>query len=258
MNSNKKFIPYKIRSKDRANGDEINDFQIYLHSLDQINENYELHLRNFTINNDFLNVNTLNNTLNFQYDTNLGITTPAILQDLNLTLPSLNYNASQFITGFNTQAPLDGITGLSVAFNSQNNLLTYTNGTSLGTDLIFNVNENQKFLGLENGSYNLGTTGTLVSNQPADFSGIKEINVILENVPLESYNTENYNNNILATIPVNSNYNERIIYENDYPISTETKNINKLHLRLLDENNEPVQARSDYVMNLQFIDTQPN
>ena len=73
MNNNKNFIPYKIRSKDRANGDEINDFQIYLHSLDQINENYELHLRNFTINNDFLNVNTLNNTTTIDINTETGI-----------------------------------------------------------------------------------------------------------------------------------------------------------------------------------------
>ena len=36
------------------------------------------------------------------------------------------------------------------------------------------------------------------------------------------------------------------------------KNINKLHLRLLDENNEPVQARSDYIINLQFISNEPS
>ena len=29
MNSNKKYIPYKIRSKDRASGDPINNFNIY-------------------------------------------------------------------------------------------------------------------------------------------------------------------------------------------------------------------------------------
>ena len=57
-------------------------------------------MRNFTINNDFFNVNANNNILNLSYDTNLGITSPPIIQNTPLTLPIQNYNTtSQFITG---------------------------------------------------------------------------------------------------------------------------------------------------------------
>ena len=50
----------------------------------------------------------------------------------------------------------------------------------------------------------------MISDLPADFSEPSEINIILDNVPMESYNSTNYNNNILATIPIQSNYNEKI------------------------------------------------
>ena len=99
---------------------------------------------------------------------------------------------------------------------------------------------------------------TLTSDQPADFSGIGEINVILDNVPLESYSSENFNTNILATIPVNVAYNEKLIWNNDYPVTSGLRNINRLHVRLEDEFHDPIPARSDYILNLQFIDNEPN
>jgi hypothetical protein len=109
------------------------------------------------------------------------------------------------------------------------------------------------FLGLSVNTYTLDESDTLVSNKPADFSGINEINILLENVELESYTTDNINKNILATIPIENTYNEKIVYNNDYPIQTNNKNINRLRIKLVDEYNDPVLTRSDYTMNLQFI-----
>ncbi len=249
MNNDKQFIPYKVLSKNREAGTPINDTTIYLHSLDQANENYQLHLRNFVMNHDFYNINSNNNLINFQTD--IG-TTSVILQDLNLTLPIQNYNSAQFITGFNTQAPLSGITGLVATFNNQTNKLTYINNS--GTNLLLNTNENQKFLGLSPNTYDLGTTNTsIVSNVPTDFSGINEINVILENIDLESYSTQDYNKNIFATIPIETNFNEKIIYNNDYPVTTNNKNINRLRIKLIDEFGDLIPTESEYMMNLQFI-----
>jgi hypothetical protein len=52
---------------------------------------------------------------------------------------------------------------------------------------------------------------------------------------------------------VEVNYGEKIYFTNDYPITTNEKNIKRLKIRLLDEFNLPVQTRSNYVMKLQFI-----
>ena len=88
-----------------------------------------------------------------------------------------NYNSTQFLTTFNTNT-----LGITAGFDSQNNLLSFFNNS--GNTYSWNVDENQKFLGLSNGVHTLGTT--LVSDQPADFSGVDEMNEILENIPLES------------------------------------------------------------------------
>ena len=186
--NNKKYIPYKVKSVDREANTPITDTTIYLHSLDTTNENYDIHMRNFTMNNDFFNVNSNNNVLNLSFDTNLGINSPPIIQNTPLTLPIQNYNTtSQFITAINTQAPLSGITGLITTFNDQTNLFTFHN--SLGTTKIYNwdVKENQKFLGLSSGIHTLGTT--LLSDKTVDLTGPDEINILLENIDLESYTT---------------------------------------------------------------------
>ena len=183
--NNKKYIPYKVKSKNREANTPINDTTIYLHSLDTANENYDIHLRNFTINNDFFNVNANNNVLSLSYDTNLGITSPPIIQDTPLTLSIQNYNTTtQFTTEFNLQAGLAGITGVSTSFNDQTNLFTFNN--SLGPTQVFNwdVQENQKFLGLSSGIHTLGTT--LLSDKTADLSGPDEINILLTEYRLVS------------------------------------------------------------------------
>ncbi len=206
--NNKKYIPYKVKSTNRENGTPINDTTIYLHSLDTANENYDIHMRNFTINNDFFNVNANNNVLSLSFDTNLGITSPPIIQDTPITLSIQNYNTTaQFITGFNTQAGIAGVTGLTATFNDQTNLFTFHN--SLGPTQVFNwdVQENQKFLGLSSGTHILGTT--LLSDKTADLSGPDEINILLENIDLEAYNTTDYNKNILSTIPIETRFNEK-------------------------------------------------
>ena len=209
-------------------------------------------MRNFTINNDFFNVNANNNILSLSYDTNLGITSPPIIQDTPLTLSIQNYNTtSQFTTEFNLQAGLAGITGVSTSFNDQTNLFTFNN--SLGPTQVFNwnVQENQKFLGLSSGIHILGTT--LLSDKTADLSGPDEINILLENIDLEAYNTTDYNKNILSTIPIETRFNEKIVYNNDYPVQSNNKNINRLRIKLTDEFGDLIQTSSDYTMNLQFI-----
>ena len=51
--------------------------------------------------------------------------------------------------------------------------------------------------------------------------------------------------------------NEKITYQDIYPVTTETKNINRLRIRLEDEFGDLIQTRSDYTMILNFIDTEP-
>ena len=85
------------------------------------------------MNNDFFNINSNNKSI-------------ILSTSQTLVMPEKNYNASQFVSEFNIQTSSQGITGLSTAFDSQNNLLTFTNGTT--GNLNFNINENQKFLGL--------------------------------------------------------------------------------------------------------------
>ena len=116
MNTNKKYIPYKIKSKDRESGNEINDCNIYLHSLDQTNENYEIILSDFIINNDFLNIHSGNNNLYFSH--NIGTTTTIMTPD-TYTMPEKNYNSTQFLTEFNTNNTL----GITADFDTQNNLI---------------------------------------------------------------------------------------------------------------------------------------
>ena len=74
---------------------------------------------------------------------------------------------------------------------------------------------------------------------------------------MESFNNESSNKNILGCIPIENAYGERIIYNNDYPVTTNSKNINKLRVRLVDELNDPIQAPKDYTLNLQFINNEP-
>ena len=48
-NNNTQYIPFKINSKIRQCGTEINDTTFYLNGLDQANEGYDIHLRNFAM-----------------------------------------------------------------------------------------------------------------------------------------------------------------------------------------------------------------
>ena len=174
-NQNTQYIPFKINSKIRQSGTEINDTTFYLNGLDQANEGYDIHLRNFTIDNAFFNINSLNNVISLQHNTGLG-TTSIIYEDKTITLPEENYNSTQFTTEYNTQTGILGITGLGVSYNPQSLYLTFDNQDS--NDFLLSVNENQKFLGLLPDTYTIPASDTLVLNIPTDFTGPKEINIL--------------------------------------------------------------------------------
>ena len=112
------------------------------------------------------------------------------------------------------------------------------------------LNTNQKYLGLTSGSNLLGTT--LVSNEPAEFSGTNFIKIVTD-VPLLTLNTANSNNNVLHVVNVDEDYGNQIIYNNDYPVITKSNNINRMKLKLLDEFDDPLQVRSDWNAKLIFF-----
>ena len=98
----------------------------------------------------------------------------------------------------------------------------------------------------------IGTT--LASSKPVNLNYPKKIKILTQNLPIKSLNSTNKNSNLLDVIYPSVAFGEEIVYNNDYPINTETDQIGELNLQLLDEyNNQLVSKKTDYELKLMFM-----
>lgn len=147
-----------------------------------------------------------------------------------------NFNAYTFIQQWTTKIPNIAITLNKVngkySFSASNNFTFFSSGSTILKLLGFNPLADQ-----------VSVANSLTASYPCDFSGIKRLKIISNN--LNTYNLDSRINNfsnILATISVNSSANGIILYENinNYKPILRQREINLIDIQIKDDNDNYV------------------
>ena len=210
----------------------------------------QISIQNAQIPISYYIVNIYNNTLSYKIDN--GIIQTA-------TFSRGNYNASTFTTEFKNQIP-----SMTLSFNKLTGVFTITNTTTSFT-IYSSGSTCFKLLGLDRkvSSY---TGVSVLAPFPCNFAGLSKIKVVSNTLSTYSLDsTTGGNNNVLATIPVNSGSYGIILYQNISsfkPMLRETT-MNDFDISLLDDDDNLINFNGiswslslqlDIIRKLQFLD----
>lgn len=193
-------------------------------------EKLEIQLLNAQIPVSFYTVNYTNNLFKIKVGTG-DITT--------YTITTGNYNANSLINEINTQL---SHANFNIIFNKITGKLLFSHNQ---TFIIYNNFSNSigTILGFESGSINtsiLNTNYTITPLYPLNLLGIKRLTILSQELPTFNYSSS-YNGSccLLAVIPVDAVLWGMINYHNitNTKHILKNKNIDKIDLQILDENN---------------------
>lgn len=212
-----------ISSKDRINGSS-SDYTILLKDRD-LNDYQDLSIQKISIPFSYYAINSNNNVIT------LGATA-----GLTATITPGNYTTSSFLTEFITKAPI-GITG---AYNSTTSKFSFGSTDNSAWNITTDT-RNYRYLGLPKSTVCASVSGIITSSNVVNMSGTQEIQILCD-IPMNSSNTYNYNNNVLVSIYPNALPGGMIQYtnENFAHIKLDTQRIGLTRFTLIDDNHDTI------------------
>ncbi len=181
---------------------------------------------NATIPYSFYNINSTNNTLNYEVNS----------VSYSLTITKSNYNVNTLITYLTSNLQ----PGFTISYSSATNKLTFTHDT---LDFSFlSTSTCYELIGFEdNVTYN-SSSQVLTSVIGINFFTIRNIQISSSNFILNNINTAVPNKaSIITSIPIDSQMGSIINYKNINNITSvihEITNLTNLHIQLLDQDGD--------------------
>ena len=204
---------------------------------------FALSVVNASIPYSFYNVNSNNNIIQWIEDPYITFVPH------QYTITEGNYTITQLISHLNTL-----LAPLVLNYNSITNKITFTHPTA--TFAFYNMNNTCfELLGLSEQNHFSSVGRVLSSDLVCNLFTIRSICVCSNFRTSNFHSNRHHMNSVLCTIPVNSNINSVILYENtnDFKNNLFTSNVDELHIKLLDQNANIINLNgANWNMTLQF------
>jgi len=201
----------------------------------------------FTAPNSFYNVTSINNKLNLMYqgvdDATIGGIFGDVFYDVNIIIPSGNYNATTFMAKLKSLVTIvdSGFSaGFGITLDSVTNKFTLTHTSYsfhiMPTSTIYQV------MGFDENTEIICTTGIYTSfavylPYTCNFNGIQNVNIHFETIVtanLDSYNKSN--SPIIQSIPVHPNLAQiTYVKTNDYQCTIKQDVIDVIAISIRDD-----------------------
>ena len=213
---------------DSVNADYSNgEYAFYLPLL-EVQDGFYLYLSvvNCIIPYSFYNINLNNNILNYSINS----------VNYTLTIPIGNYNINNLVAYLNSQLGPNFV----VTYNKLFNKITFTHSLN---DFVINASNFILLIGFNNSNY-ISTNKTLTSPNCININYVRCINLISNIITYNVNTSKNLvnNNNIICSIPVTVGPNQLIQYinYNNFRTNLFVNTLNKIVLKLVDNNNNIV------------------
>jgi hypothetical protein len=204
---------------------------------------FALSVVNASIPYSFYNINSNNNTIQWIEDPYISFIVH------QYSIPEGNYTINQLITTLNTL-----LSPLVLNYNSITNKITFTHPTQ---QFAFYNGNNTCFelLGLTDVNHFSSVGRVLVSDLVCNLFTVRSICVCSNYHTSNFHSNKHHMNSVLCNIPVNSNINSVILYENtnNFRNNLFCSNVDELSIKLLDQNANIINLNgAHWSMTLQF------
>ena len=209
---------------DSVNADTNNNEYTFNLPLLEVQDGFYLYLSvvNCIIPYSFYNINLNNNVLNYNVN-NINY---------SLIIPIGNYNINNLVQFLNSQ-----MSNFTVTYNKIYNKITFTHSSN---DFILNSSNLLLLIGFNNGNY-ISTNKILTSPNCININYVRCINLISNIITYNVNTSKNLvnNNNIIASIPVNTAPNTLIQYQNvnNFRTNLFVNTLNRIVIKLVYNNN---------------------
>lgn len=246
-----------INSKyaDVINNNNNCDIKIYIPQIEVESQNHiYLSVQNAVIPCTYYNINDSNNILKWTYDNNVIYT--AIIE-------KGNYNINTFIQMLTTAMIYNTVSN-NVVTSHNDFIITYNNNTN---KLTFQQKNFQNFTFLNTSSM-FSLIGFFEDNnyvsQNGKLQSVKAVNLISTQMMLIECNyttnsimknTDENNRSVLCSIPIDTQQNQILVYNNinNYRINTYQNTISELNIKILDQDGNTLNLNNaEWSMTLQF------
>lgn len=204
---------------------------------------FALSVVNASIPYSFYNVNSNNNIIQWIEDPYISFIPH------QYTITEGNYTITQLISHLNTL-----LAPLVLNYNSITNKITFTHPTAQFA--FYNTNNTCfELLGLSSKNQFSSVGRVLVSDLVCNLFTIRSICVCSNFRTSNFHSNRHHMNSVLCNIPVNSNINSVILYENtnNFRNNLFMSNVDELHIKLLDQNANIINLNGcNWNMTLQF------
>jgi len=247
MSSNS--IQIHLNSKYASSFNSISSDCNFNTNLIQINDNYSIHLSviNASIPYSFYNINSTNNEIYYQQLTSPSVTNTTIYIDPG------NYTAYQLASYLS-----QNIQNTVVSYDSITNKFTFTNSL-YNFKIISKYTTCQFIIGVSsNDLYNTSALKYLILPFQINLASVQMIKIVTNFNSGSISNLNEHDMRVLCSFPVASAPYSLITYNNSdkYKIDLNTNIFNSINIKLLDQNEQPIDLNGLYfslTLQLDFI-----